>query len=147
VVAVSGDIEHRDGHGEMRASDADRNAVAQRLQGALDEGRLGLTDYDERLQQTYAAKTYAELALVTADLPAPAPDRTVAAKERSAVARAEWWDEWRSWLGGAIIMIGIWGVVSLTSGRFTTFWPAIPLGIWAAIILASAVSGKSRRSD
>jgi hypothetical protein len=71
----------------------------------------------------------------------------VAAKERSAVARAEWWDEWRSWLGGAIIMIGIWGVVSLTSGRFTTFWPAIPLGIWAAIILASAVSGKSRRSD
>lgn len=131
----------------MRASDADRNAVAQRLRGAVDEGRLDLSDFDERLQQAYAARTYAELALVTADLPAPVPDRSVVAKEKAAVARAQWWDEWRSWLGGAIIMIGIWGVVSVTSGQFNTFWPAIPLGIWAVIILASAVSGKSRRTD
>lgn len=144
---VSGDIEHRDGRGEMRASDADRNAVAKRLQGAVDEGRLGLSDYDERLQQVYAARTYAELAIVTADLPAPVPDRAVAAREQAVAQRAQWWDEWRSWLGGAIIMIGIWGVVAVTSGELTTFWPAIPLGIWAAILLASAVSGKSSRTD
>lgn len=144
---MSGDIEHRDGRGELRASDADRNAVAQRLQGAVDEGRLGLADYDERLQQAYAARTYGELALVTADLPAPVPDRTVVAKEKAAAERAQWWDEWRSWLAGAIIMIGIWGAVSLASGEFKGFWPAIPLGIWAAILIASAVSGKSSRTD
>ena len=145
---MSGDIEHRGGRGDdMRASDADRNAVAQRLQGAVDEGRLGLSDYDERLQQAYAAKTYAELAMVTADLPAPVPDRSVVAKQKAAVQRAQWWDEWRSWLGGAIIMIGIWGATSIAAQQFNAFWPAIPLGIWAAILLASAVSGKSGRTD
>ncbi|WP_300012703.1 DUF1707 domain-containing protein [Pseudonocardia sp.] len=144
---MSGDIEHRGGHGYMRASDADRNAVAQRLQAAVDEGRLDLSDYDERLQHAYAARTYAELERVTADLPAPVPDRKVVAKEKAAVERAQWWDEWRSWLGGAIIMIGIWGATSLASGQFNAFWPAIPLGIWAAVLLASAVGGTSRRPD
>jgi hypothetical protein len=147
VDGVSGNIERRDGRGEMRASDADRNAVAQRLQGAVDEGRLGLADYDERLQQAYAAKTYAELDRVTADLPAPVPDRAVVAREKAAVERAKWWDEWRSWLGGAIIMIGIWAATSIAAQQFNPFWPAIPLGIWAAILLASAVSGKSGRTD
>src|ERR687885_815865 len=46
---------------DMRASDADRTVVAERLQTALDEGRLSLTEYDERLQQTYAARTYGDL--------------------------------------------------------------------------------------
>ena len=44
---------------EMRAADADRQAVADNLKSALDEGRLDLHEYDERLQRAYAAKTYA----------------------------------------------------------------------------------------
>ena len=43
------------GRDEMRAGDADRQAVADRLKTALDEGRLDLNEYDERLQKTYAA--------------------------------------------------------------------------------------------
>ncbi len=129
----------------MRASDADRNAVAQRLQVAVDEGRLDLSDYDERLQGLYELRTYGELERFTADLPAPVAMPVVSRAEKKAVAeRKEMWDEWRSWLGGAIVMIGIWGTISLTSGEFNTFWPAVPLGIWAAILLASMVSGKSR---
>ena len=46
------------GRDEMRAGDGDRQAVADKLKAALDEGRLDLHEYDERLQQTYAAKTY-----------------------------------------------------------------------------------------
>ena len=45
----------------MRAGDADRQAVADSLKPALDEGRLDLHEYDERLQRAYAAKTYGDL--------------------------------------------------------------------------------------
>lgn len=62
-------MEGRDG---MRAADTDREATAERLRVALEEGRLDLHEYDERLQQTYGAKTYAELDTVLADLPGPA---------------------------------------------------------------------------
>ncbi|MFI9639639.1 DUF1707 domain-containing protein [Micromonospora sp. NPDC051925] len=70
-------MEGRDG---MRAADADREATAERLRVALEEGRLDLHEYDERLQQTYGAKTYAELDTVLADLPGPAsPQRSALA--------------------------------------------------------------------
>lgn len=134
----------------MRASDGDRQQVAQRLQSALDEGRLGLTEYDERLRDTYAARTYAELDEVTADLPAQVgPVHSTGGSEpghRSAIekqtARSGWWDEWKSWLGGALIMIAIWGGTSIASADLQPFWPAIPLGIWAAVLLASAIGGR-----
>jgi hypothetical protein len=62
--------------GEMRAGDSDREAVAERLRIAVHEDRLDLYEYDERLQQAYAAKTYAELDGLLRDLPDPAaPER------------------------------------------------------------------------
>lgn len=54
---------------EMRASDADRDRVAQILREAAGEGRLSLEELDERLDAVYAAKTYAELEPITRDLP------------------------------------------------------------------------------
>ncbi|GGP70617.1 DUF1707 SHOCT-like domain-containing protein [Saccharothrix coeruleofusca] len=57
---------------QMRASDADREKVAQVLQKAHGEGRLDLHELDERLAAVYAAKTYGELAPLTADLGVPA---------------------------------------------------------------------------
>ncbi|MFT7836597.1 DUF1707 domain-containing protein [Saccharothrix sp. BKS2] len=58
---------------QMRASDADREKVAQVLQRAHGEGRLDLHELDERLAATYAAKTYGELVPLTADLGVPSP--------------------------------------------------------------------------
>ena len=52
----------------LRASDADRERVAQVLHKATAEGRLDLHELDERLAAVYAAKTYGELAPITADL-------------------------------------------------------------------------------
>jgi len=54
---------------ELRASDADREQVAETLRQAAAEGRLDLGELDERLAVVYAARTYAELEPVTADLP------------------------------------------------------------------------------
>jgi Domain of unknown function (DUF1707)/Domain of unknown function (DUF4190) len=66
---------------DLRASDADREATAERLRVAAAEGRLDHEELEERLQLTYAAKLCSELAHLTADvtpaapaaLPAPAP--------------------------------------------------------------------------
>lgn len=58
------------GAGDLRASDADRDRTADVLREAAAEGRLDLSELEERLERTFNAKTYAELEPVTADLPA-----------------------------------------------------------------------------
>ena len=60
----------------LRASDADRDRVADQLREALAEGRLTAEEHAERIETVYSAKTYAELAPLLADLPAAdSPDR------------------------------------------------------------------------
>jgi hypothetical protein len=54
----------------LRASDADRERVANVLREAAGDGRLTMAELDERLDSVYAAKTYAELEPITHDLPA-----------------------------------------------------------------------------
>src|SRR3954464_3308636 len=69
---------------DMRVSDRDRQAAAERLRLALGEGRLDLLEYDDRLAKAYAAVTYGDLEPLFADLPpasqmappAPVLDRT-----------------------------------------------------------------------
>jgi hypothetical protein len=67
--------------GNLRASDADRERVADVLRQAAGDGRLTMEELDERLDAVYAAKTYAELEPITKDLPlsgtahVPAPAR------------------------------------------------------------------------
>lgn len=58
-------------HGNLRASDTDRDRVAGILREAAAEGRLTMEELDERLDAVYAAKTYAELEPITHDLPHP----------------------------------------------------------------------------
>ncbi len=55
--------------GNLRASDADRERVAEVLRQAAGDGRLTMEELDERLDAVYAAKTYAELVPITHDLP------------------------------------------------------------------------------
>ncbi|NJP68507.1 DUF1707 SHOCT-like domain-containing protein [Streptomyces spiramenti] len=58
-----------DPRADLRASDSDREAVAEQLREAAGDGRLDLEELQERLDRTFAAKTYGELAPITADLP------------------------------------------------------------------------------
>lgn len=55
--------------GRLRISDADRHRVAEILREAAGEGRLEIDELDERLEATYAARTYADLVPITQDLP------------------------------------------------------------------------------
>ncbi|MEE1740552.1 DUF1707 domain-containing protein [Streptomyces sp. BE147] len=55
--------------GELRASHDDREAVVEQLRDAAAEGRIDLDELDSRLEQALTSRTYAELAVLTADLP------------------------------------------------------------------------------
>lgn len=146
-------MQGRDG---MRAADSDRHVVADRLRAAVDEGRLDLHEYDERLQRAYTAKTYGELDTLLADLPAPAttaasalavPDGTAlvapdppATGARPATAR--WLAEvWEPWLKVVPIVVAIWAVTSLLSRDLLYFWPGWVAGPWGAVLLVRTVSG------
>mgnify|MGYP002624110249 CR=1 FL=1 len=151
-------VHERDG---MRASDADRAAVAERLRVALEEGRLDLGEYDDRLQRVYASKTYGELDLLVADLPAPAPsDRSQLVPYRPADvsepgageaepaparyphATRRWLAEiWGGYLSVTAIVVGVWGVVCVMTGELMYFWPGWVAGPWGVVMLASTVGG------
>src|SRR6266508_868789 len=54
----------------LRASDAERDQVVERLRDASAEGRLTLEEFIERMTSAYEAHTHAELEQLTRDLPA-----------------------------------------------------------------------------
>jgi hypothetical protein len=56
-------------HKDARASDLDRENVAEQLRLAAGDGRLDFDELDERLEAAYRAKTYGELEPLVADLP------------------------------------------------------------------------------
>jgi hypothetical protein len=54
----------------IRVADAEREALAERLRDAAAEGRLDMSELEERLTAAYAAKTRGDLEALVADLPA-----------------------------------------------------------------------------
>jgi hypothetical protein len=52
-----------------RASDSDREQVAERLRHAMADGRLSGDELEQRLGVLYAARTYGELEALLVDLP------------------------------------------------------------------------------
>src|SRR5436190_4604798 len=80
------------GRGRLRATRADREHVVDVLKAAFVQGRLTKNEFDMRVGQTFASRTYAELAALTADIPAgpadAAPPRPAARRPMSNMARA-----------------------------------------------------------
>jgi Domain of unknown function (DUF1707) len=134
----------------LRAADADRAAVAEALGAHMSAGRLSLEEYDERLARAYSAKTYGELAELTADLPAPkhgTPARTESAAPAQQCAvpqQGQWgWDDhqsWRAWASTAIIVLVIWAATSLANWELLYFWPVWVIGPWGAVLLARTLT-------
>ncbi|MGW6617438.1 DUF1707 SHOCT-like domain-containing protein [Streptomyces erythrochromogenes] len=76
------------GPAALRASDADRDRIAQILGDALAEGRLTAEEHSERLDTLYAVKTVGELEQLVRDLPAPGGVHTPAAYAGAAAGPA-----------------------------------------------------------
>jgi hypothetical protein len=133
----------------LRAADADRAAVATVLGQHMSAGRLTVDEYDDRLTRVYGAKTYGELAAITADLPgtapAPRPAEQPATTTGSDVAVHGWAADphsWRSWMATSLIVLVIWAATSLASWQFLYFWPVWVIGPWGAVLLAQTITGR-----
>ena len=86
-----------DGRSRLRASHADRERVIDTLKAAYVYGLVTKNELDERVGQTFAARTHAELAVITADIPSglaplrPAPasvSAPAAARDRAIMVAA-----------------------------------------------------------
>jgi hypothetical protein len=64
-------IRYSDAH--LRVSDADRNAVAERLAAHYGDGRLDQAEFDDRVGRAMSAKTRGDLDGLFDDLPDPEP--------------------------------------------------------------------------
>jgi len=75
--------------GQLRASHQDRDRVVEILRVAAGDGRLTAEELDERLEAALTARTYAELAVLTTDLPAAGSAGAVAVPEPKDVVRID----------------------------------------------------------
>jgi DUF1707 SHOCT-like domain len=141
--------------GQMRAGDGDRERVAAQLKHALDEGRLDLSEYDERLQKVYAAKTYGDLDGLLDDLPGTVPPQHSQVQAYQAPAAPATAPEEQkhplAWLGPSfgvfLVCTFIWLITS-PGGYFWPVWTLIPfvLGLVGAVTGGSG-KGRDRRRD
>lgn len=146
----------------MRASDHERQQVVDLLQAALEEGRLKLEEFTERVGQAYQATSYGDLARLHADLPPASPEdapRSVpvsAASPGVAAKRSAFADLptalkvlWTIWLVAVLINVVVWVLVVGTSGHFIYPWPLWVAGPYGAALLGVSVpvvhSRRSRR--
>ena len=149
----------------LLAADADRAAVVTRLDASLADGRLTLTEYEDRAARAHGARTYGELAELTADLPHPVQVPARTRPQRSAVHpslhqsvhqalhRGAWhgaWDRdlrtaWTGWATTAVLVVGIWLVSVLATGDLLYPWPVWVVGPWGVVLLARTVGERHRR--
>jgi hypothetical protein len=131
----------------MRASDSDRQAVVDRLRKAVDEGRLGVLEWDERVARAYRSVTYDELAQVDADLPPEQPAQPAKAAREATRPDADGLLKdlptalkvlWTIWLTAVLINVVIWALVS-AAGDLKYFWPAWVAGPSGAALLGVSV--------
>ncbi|MGH3191370.1 MAG: DUF1707 SHOCT-like domain-containing protein [Streptosporangiaceae bacterium] len=134
----------------IRASDTDRQEVVDRLRTALDEGRLKMDEYLDRMGLASEAVTYGDLDPLYADLPestsvarrepAPAPAVPPQAPPPAAAARhglptplKVLWTIW-----GAVVAVNVvvWVLASATTAHLIYPWPVWVAGPWGAILLA-----------
>ncbi|MEU5213792.1 DUF1707 domain-containing protein [Streptomyces sp. NPDC020742] len=106
---------------DLRASDTDRERVAEILRDALAEGRLAMEEFDERLEAAYTARTYRELEPLTADLPAAASGAPAAAPvslRKDGAPATAWSERIVTGAEGSSVGIGIMGGFQ-RKGRWT----------------------------
>jgi len=111
----SADAAGRD-RGDFRASQADREQAIEALKTAFVEDRLTKDEFDLRVDQALASRTYAELAAVTADIPAGLIADQVRGPAR-AQARPPMSNPAKAGICAAIA-IGVAAVLTLVTGGF-----------------------------
>jgi hypothetical protein len=129
------------GRGHLRASHADREQMIDALKAAFVQGRLTKDEFDVRVSQTFAARTYAELATVTADIPAGLTAAQPSRKPARAQARPPMSTPAKSAICVAIALVTMVVATLLTDGF--AFFLFVPF-YFMALLVAGAQMLDSR---
>jgi hypothetical protein len=138
---MTADDASRGGPPAMRISDADRERVCALLREAFAEGRVTNEEFQERTAAALAAKTEADLAPLTSDLPAPVPAAPVVRSPH----RRELRRIWTAWASMAVLLNAVWLLTAITSASFPGYWPVWPLGLTGALAVVRTLN--IRNSD
>lgn len=143
----------------MRVSDRDRQAAADRLRVAHDEGRLDFAEYDERLASAYRAVRFADFEPLFADLPVSSGTVEPAARPSPPVPRVPLAAHpavrhlpralkvlWIVWASVVAVNLTVWLLVSLGNGTPDSFWPMWLLVPGAVLGVVTAGTGAVRHS-
>jgi Domain of unknown function (DUF1707) len=143
---------------DMRASDRDRQQVVDLLRAGLEDGRLTMEEYTERMGRAYQAVTYGDLAPLSADLPTAgqqAPESKALARPAVAGRRdilaglpTALRVLWAIWLSVVLVNVVVWALVCVTAAALIYPWPLWVAGPWGAVLLAVSVgvSGSGTRA-
>jgi hypothetical protein len=140
----------------MRAADSDRHQVAEQLKAALDEGRLSLAEYDDRVREAYAARTYAELLVLVDDLPRAGMSAADVNAQRAAELKREarrmpmaLMVLWTIWGAVTAVNVMVWFIVAATTGFDLYLWPVWLLvpGAALAAVTVGVQSIRQRRQE
>ena len=142
-----GDEAEAAGRGHLRASHADREQVIGILKAAFVQGRLAKDELDARTGQAFAARTYAELAGLTADLPAGLADTEPARQAAGARARRPVGNAARAGIW-VVIAVAVPVVLSFATGGDQLFLLLTPFYFTALAFLGAEtlVSRHKKRS-
>ena len=156
-LGVTVDVED-DRRKRMRASDSERQEVVEILKTALDDGRLRMDEYVERMEKAYEALTIGDLLLLHDDLPLtapparrespapepvpqpmppappPAPEPHGAFAELPTALKVLW----TIWFAAVSINVVVWVLVGVTSASLPYPWP-----LWVAGPFGAALFGVS----
>ncbi|GLH94943.1 DUF1707 domain-containing protein [Phytohabitans aurantiacus] len=124
-----------------RVGTVERETAVALLGDALAGGYLEADEFTERSAVAYAARTRGELEALVADLPqgfmrARARERRRLRAARG--ARLGMWAHVASYVGGSLLMIGIWAAVGLGTGAWY-FWPVWPILGWGVGLLGHVI--------
>ena len=107
----------------IRAADADRERIAERLRKSHAEGRLDLAEFQQRLERCYEARTFGELAELVRDLPR--------ADEQDERRPFGWFRLWRSRLPLlAPILIALIVISAATEHHVLWLWIPLVFLLW-----------------
>jgi hypothetical protein len=112
---------------ELRASDADRERVAERLRTAAGEGRLTAEELEQRLERAFSARTEADLAPLVTDLPPAVASPEPAAPRGRVRRRGPDRDHLRAYIAVNLMLVAIWALTG--AGYFWPIWPILGWGI------------------
>jgi hypothetical protein len=104
---------------ELRASDADREQLADELRAHAVAGRIDTDELEERVQTAYSARTLGELDALRRDLPATPEQLALAVRERRSQLVRRTIQE----TGGSLGLFAVCTAIWIGSGATGFFWP------------------------